>query len=156
MHYILYYFGKLKTILILLLLVIVSSYAIKLASECNILRKKYSLLNEELLYYSFEAERLNISWQSNPWHSYSSGGLFDKEIASFINDSDSDLNISRSAGGIISISFDHIEFSLVLDIIHFIYHYHNIYVNSVEIFINAEGGYVMGNITIVKRDSKGT
>lgn len=92
----------------LLLLVIVSSYAIKLASECNILRKKYSLLNEELLYYSFEAERLNISWQSNSWHSYSSGELFDKKIASFINDSNSDLNISRSADGIISISFDHI------------------------------------------------
>lgn len=156
MHYILYYFGKLKTILMLLLLVIFSSYAIKLASECNILRKKYSLLNEELLYYSFEAERLNISWQSNSWHSYSSGELFDKEIASFINDSNSDLNISRSADGIISISFDHIEFSLALDIIHFIYHYHNIYVKSVEIFSNADGGYVMGNITIVKRDSKGT
>lgn len=156
MHYILCYFGKLKTILMLLLLVIVSSYAIKLASECNILRKKYSLLNEELLYYSFEAERLNISWQSNSWHSYSSGELFDKEISSFINDSNSDLNISRSADGIISISFDHIEFSLVLDIINFIYHYHNIYVKSVEIFNNADGGYVMGNITIVKRDSKGT
>ncbi|MFA3762276.1 hypothetical protein [Yersinia sp. 2466 StPb PI] len=156
-HSVLYYFWQLRTILSFLLMVIVVLYTIKILMDCNILRQKQVLLRDEILHYSTESTNLNLRRQYKVWHDYYSHDKFDKEIINIFNGGNNILQISTLSDGTAAIKFDGVKFSNVLDVIHFMSHYYNIYISDVNIYRNdsESGEYVMGNIYFVKRESKG-